>query len=273
MKKIYGVLKNIPLINSVYRNMNRPLNKVYRKQNIAMFHTGRCGSTVLGNMLNQHPMIYWGGEIFERYMENEQKKVPGFIECIDHARNLKVSRIYGFETKYLPQQHLSLPCINMTLEDYVGYLRHLGFTKFIVLHRENYLRRAISAEVGRKTKIMHSNNEVKSATKVIIDITAFQTGVRKESLLELFHCMNENYKKLCDILMPNEAIFLSFEKDILEDPRKAYVKICRFLDIKDTYPKIKNKRTNPFSYEELIENFDDVKAAIQNTQYSWMLDD
>jgi hypothetical protein len=186
---------------------------------------------------------------------------------------MKVSKIYGFETKYLPQQHLSSTCINMALEDYISCLRHLGFTRFIVLHRENYLRRAISVEVARKTKVLHSNNEVKSATKVVIDINAFQTGVRKEPLLELFHCIDENYRKLCDMLLPDEAIFLSFEQDIQEYPRKAYLKVCRFLDIKDACPKINFKRTNPFSYEELIENFDEVKAAIRSTQYSWMLDD
>ena len=30
-----------------------------------MFHPGRCGSTVLGNLLNQHPSIEWDGEIYE----------------------------------------------------------------------------------------------------------------------------------------------------------------------------------------------------------------
>lgn len=32
---------------------------------VAMFHTGRCGSTVLGEMLGVQGEVFWAGEIFE----------------------------------------------------------------------------------------------------------------------------------------------------------------------------------------------------------------
>ena len=38
--------------------------KPIRRTNVAMFHIGRCGSTAVGILLNQHPKIRWGGEIF-----------------------------------------------------------------------------------------------------------------------------------------------------------------------------------------------------------------
>jgi hypothetical protein len=37
-------------------------------------HTGRCGSTVLTDMLQQHAEIFWASEIFERTFRNWEAK-------------------------------------------------------------------------------------------------------------------------------------------------------------------------------------------------------
>jgi len=225
-------------------------------------------------MLRQHPKIAWGYELFEEYRNGECGRVPGFFEyTIKKSCFSKVSQIYGLEMKYLPEQHLAPECTNMSLNDYVERLLSLDFTKFIVLHRKNYLRQAISIAVGMQTNRWHSHTAIKSAAKVIMDVKAFPTGYQKDSLLELFHCMDKNYKKLKDILFSQKTIFLNYEQDIQKDPRKAYRKICHFLDIEDTHPKIELKRTNPFPLNESIENFDEVKDALENTEYSWMLYD
>ncbi|MPY87959.1 MAG: hypothetical protein GEU99_08565 [Luteitalea sp.] len=247
------------------------VNTLYRKQNVAMFHTGRCGSQVLGDMLNQHPMIFWAGEIFQQHMKDKRKKAPNFVErTIDASRCTKASGIYGFETKHLPQLHFAEWCINMALGDYVSLLRKLDFQKFIILHRENYLRRTISVEVLGKTKAPHSRSEVRAVTKVSIDIDGSNGRI---PLLDLFHSLDEHYGMLKDLVAPEEILFLRYEQDILEDPRKAYRKICQFLRIEDAHPTVDLKRTNPFAYEELIENLDEVRAALRNTKYRWMLDD
>lgn len=39
-----------------------PFTKPIRKTNVAMFHIGRCGSTAVGILLNQHPKIRWGAK-------------------------------------------------------------------------------------------------------------------------------------------------------------------------------------------------------------------
>lgn len=36
-----------------------------RERNVVMFHCGRCGSSVVGGLLNQHTKVRWAGEIFE----------------------------------------------------------------------------------------------------------------------------------------------------------------------------------------------------------------
>jgi len=273
-------IKTIPFAESSYKKINRFLNIFYRKEQIAMFHMGRCGSTVLGNMLNAHSKVFWDSEIFVKhmkYMQSEKsKEKKGFVErTIEWSCHRKVSRIYGFETKYLSQQHLSHKFINMDLEDYITLLLKLGFSKFIVLHRKNYLKRAISVQAGRQTKKWHSEQDATAPEKITIDINSFTTEdeIRQEHILDLFRCADESFNRLKKLLSHNDTLFLTYEDDILEDPRVAYKKVCDFLGVVDEAPKIELHRTNPFRYEDMVINFEKVKAVLKDTNYSWMLDD
>lgn len=266
--------KKIPGANQTRAAINGLLNLYLREKHVAMLHTGRCGSTVLGNMLNAHSQVFWGGEIFESLMNPEgiQNSAGALSGAINSSRARSVSKIFGFETNYLPQQHLSDNCLNICLENYVSSLRDLGFSYFIVLNRKNYLRRAISIEIGRQKSSWHSKSDVVAPTKIRIDPDSFQTGYKRETLLKSFSCMEVNYSLLCKLVSDN-CLVLNYEDDVLADPRVAYKKVCRFLKISDESPKITLKRTNPFSYEQMIINFDEVSEALKNTNYSWMLDD
>jgi len=225
-------------------------------------------------MLNQHPQVHWAGEIFVPYVRGKQLyKKDNLIEgVINHTRSLEASPVFGFETKCLPH-HLANPVLNTTLETYVEELRRLRFSKFVILYRKNYLRRAVSAEAGIQTRKWHAKKQAKSANKVVIDVNAFRTGVRKEPLLNLFHSMDETLRTLQALFSPQEAVFLNYEDDILHSPSVAYEKVCDFLDIEVLSPPIELQRTNPFPLVDLIENFGEVTAELQNTEYGWMLED
>jgi len=253
--------------------INKTLNTGVRKKHVAMFHAGRCGSTVLGNMLNAHSKIFWANEIFNTFARPDGSKVPDkYLESvINNSRNRRISNTYGFETKYLPQQHLSSSCLNISLSEYVKSLRALGFGYFISLHRKNYLRRAISAQIGREHRQWHVKEKT-LPTKVTIDIDSFQTGMRIEPLIDLFSSMDESYERLRDCL-PANSLFLNYEDSIQDDPILAYTLVCDYLGLEHEKPKIELRRTNPFSFEQMVSNFDEVKSALMDTKYSWMLDD
>ena len=55
-------------------------SKPKQSKNIAMFHAGRSGSTVLGDLLNQNPQIFWDSEIFQ---PARMRPLPSmaFIHC------------------------------------------------------------------------------------------------------------------------------------------------------------------------------------------------
>jgi LPS sulfotransferase NodH len=224
-------------------------------------------------MLNAHTKIFWAGEIFEKYMRAAQNKtLNDFVSTtVNSSRNKSVSSIYGFETKYLAQQHLSEHCLNLGIGDYIQLLRILGFSYFIVLHRKNYLRRAISIQVAKETMRWHSKEITSSPTRVFIDVHSFRTGSLREPLVDLFARIDESYERLRHSL-PGNSLLLTYEEDIQESPLIAYKKVCDFLDVADEAPAISLRRTNPFTYEQMVENFEEVEAVLKDTKYSWMLD-
>jgi hypothetical protein len=244
-----------------------------------MFHTGRCGSTVLAKMLNQHPEIYWAGEIFERMPERHKNVTSrtNAVQLIVEQRRRECRRrgkhTFGFELKYLPGQHFGDGFITMTLEDYFPLIRRLHFSKFIVLHRDNYLRRAISAEVLRQNRSGHSKSTPHKPTRITLDLQAFPlTSTYRSSLLDSFQFIDEHHGRLVKLLSNMDVLHLSYEKDIQEDPTSAYRKACRFLEVEPESPAIPLARTNPFPCEDIIENIREVRAALRNTRYEWMLD-
>ena len=246
-----------------------------RRTDIVMFHTGRCGSTVLGQMLNQHPAITWAGEIFNPFM-NTPHELSGqkFVETvISQSRNEVSTDYYGFETKYLPQQHLSATCVNLEIEHYLSQVHQLGFTRFLLLHRENYLRRAVSVAVANSTNNWHTSEDISKPSSVFIDLHSFQTGMQTSTLLDLFDNLDSSLTRIKALIHEHARLFLSYEEDILNDPSCAYKKVCDFLNLKPKHSEIDLKKTNPFSLSELICNYDEVCEALSGTRFEWMLKD
>ncbi|PJF28066.1 MAG: hypothetical protein CUN53_01670 [Phototrophicales bacterium] len=74
LKTTYRYLKDSPSIvlqnsyNRLYNNTVGRLTAGRRLGIVAMLHLGRTGSTVLGDLLNQHPKILWDSEIYYRFL-------------------------------------------------------------------------------------------------------------------------------------------------------------------------------------------------------------
>jgi LPS sulfotransferase NodH len=248
------------------------VNRCINKQNVAMLHTGRCGSTVLGSMLHQHKSMSWVGEPFEPYMQKE-KKFKDFNEAINIQRGAKIAPVLLFAIKHLEQLHLNKHCLNINKKELVEALNEFKDIKFISLERNNYLKRAVSAEIARSKKQWHvKKGDSNSQKKVHINVENFQTGHTYQSLIELFDSMTESYQTLCNELPKGSTLYLTYEEDILENPLKAYYKVCQFLKLPEQKVRVNLKKTNPFPLSELIINYDEVYQYLEPTKYKWMLD-
>ena len=253
------------------RSLIKHTNQLVTKQNVVMFHTGRCGSTVLGKTLNQHPDIVWDGEPFEPYM-NKNETVANFKSVIINSRTRKVAPISIFAIKHLNQLHLGPDCLNMTPKDVVKKAKTLKGCKFILLERKNYLRRAVSAEVGRTRKQWHSKKQDHyKTTKVKLNVEHFKTGNKFQPLIELFDSMEKSYLMLQDTMKDIDYLHLTYEDDISESPLKATNKVIKFLNLGQFDAKVTLKKTNPKPLSEIITNYNEVCNYFKGTKYEWML--
>ena len=269
MGKIISTLKNNKLIYSTALKTKYFINKNKAKKNrignIATFHTTRCGSSVVGLMLDQHPDIHWNGEIIRRMKfctQNIQKEPKQYIK---YRMYYEKSKYYGFETT---MQHLEKFFLNIELEDYITMLKNMGITHFVNLQRKNHLRKLISNTIGRKTRKFYGTDKKKLTT---ISLNLDKNKKQKRTLIERFEKLTQFYNKIDKLLENKNSIKLTYEDDILNDPHIAYNKIINFIGLDNFTPKITLKKQNPYSLKEILENYDEVKDALTGTKYEWML--
>jgi hypothetical protein len=124
MKQLKEKFKKYRRARSVASRLLCPLTP----NGICFLHQGRCGSTVLGNMLNQHPRISFRGEIFEHFMK--EKRLP-----IAPTTMLREHRIKSYPqrpvvaVKFFECQHLSL--MGLGIKQFVERVKNAGFKKIL----------------------------------------------------------------------------------------------------------------------------------------------
>jgi hypothetical protein len=256
-----------------------PLLGVFRPANVAMFHVGRVGSTVLAGMLQQHRRISWSGELFEkehsRYMKAvasgsyELPKDP--LKILRTEMRAARNRVFGFETKFLDEHHIKV--IGLDLEAYVAKLSDLGFGSFIVLKRKNILRRLISGVVLRDRDVHHirASKEWRKSN-FHLDLCGIPLGASRLHLVDAIRVVEEGHERLDRLLAGKRVCQLNYEEHISDSPAVAYRKVVAFMGLKPGEPEILLRKTNPGPLQEMIENYDELRAALDGTPYRWMLD-
>ena len=84
------------------------------RPNVAMFHSGRTGSTVLGDLLKQHPNVDWAGEIYEKRKSVHRKMgkeaVSGNpIQIVsEHMSNSQIDKVFGFDVQFYSLREFSV---------------------------------------------------------------------------------------------------------------------------------------------------------------------
>lgn len=169
-----------------------------------MFHTARCGSTVIGDLLDKNPKLAWRKEIFNKnnrkyYIEPDWSRDPIRKTILWHLYSERRSFV-GFETTIMPSQQLGPDIIGMTMEDYIRLLVRTGVTHFIILKRENHLRRCISAALMRNKELSHTRKIIEEVTSLHLDLQNTQIGNTRMPLLDIFKKTDERYAHLQSLL-------------------------------------------------------------------------
>lgn len=234
--------------------------------NVCMFHNGRCGSTVTGELLAQHPRVVWDGEVFWKGWSGESKLLR-YLHA-NHptwylpARMARFGNsVYGFEMKV--RLHLQEQ-FGMEPERFLRGLRRWGFNRFIVLQRRNQLRRFVSSRVAKKTSRWAVRKSGDHPGLVQIEIKDLN------HLVERIRDLEDQDRVMLQLLKDDRCLVLTYEDDIAEDPSVAYEKICSFVGLNTVPVDINLQRVNPYPLTEIVTNFSEVKRALKGKSFEWM---
>ena len=241
-----------------------------------MFHVGRSGSTVLGDLLSQHPLIQWDSEIYnrlflERAKEDERIPSPIGIDATEYALKRSqsfFSRFYGFEVQFF---HLRI--LGAELGPYLAGLgENLRNLRVIVLERRNTLRVVVSTLAARNTGVWHiKGKQTHRSEPVHIDVNAVVMGRKTGKLIDILTEVSRDFADLQTLVQQYPYVYLTYEEDVLVDPTAAYEKICNHLDLPSYPVSVRLSRTNPGPLYEKIANFDEVSSLLHGTAFEWML--
>ena len=246
------------------------------RQKLVMFHSGRCGSGVLGDLLNQHPNVHWDGETYansrktDREMRGEEFVGDPIQTVQKRMGQIDSDKVFGFEVQFFHLREYAI-----AVADYVAGLRTLGVSDFIVLRRRNTLRQLVSNRIGHRTAMWHlRTDETPKITPITIDISHVWTKKKSHHLLLVLENFSRNPENLLNMLSAENVLDLKYEADIQDNPLIAYRRCCQFLNlpvIEDV--EVRFRKSNPYPLYELIENFAEVEATLQGTPFEWMLND
>jgi len=235
---------------------------------VVMFHIGRSGSSVLGRMIRRHPFVLWKGEILrpQSIRKSKAKTAEELIRrYVRRARGLH----FGFEVKFF---HLA--DVDVTLDAFLTQLDAMRFTHFVILRRRNLLRLVTSAKI----LVHHGRGRLRpgaepSVRQVPIDPALPNLDRLDLSLADSFDRWDGLFSDVERALADRPLLKLWYEDHIEADPRVAYDEMCAFLGIPPIDVDVGMRRVNPFPLREMIENYDEVAAALRPTRHAWMLEE
>lgn len=257
----------IRLLASAY-----PLFPADKLKGVFMWHHGRCGSTVLGRILNQHPGIRWRGEIYERYAEAGIPR-PNFRDDLKYAQIECGSKLPGIELKGLPSQHL--PTLGISLRQFTETVRELGFSHCVFLDRRNTLRKLISVQIvdqGLRDNYHMGSKEAALKGRLKIDLQRVRIQGKYAPLLDMIKHIDEETEKARQLVREYYDFLPLFYEDHIEaDPLVAYHEVLSYLKLPHHDAAVTLKRINVKTLHELVENYREVEDLLAGTKYEWML--
>ncbi|MFO7976694.1 MAG: hypothetical protein R6V12_18925 [Candidatus Hydrogenedentota bacterium] len=247
---------------------------VHRRPGVVlMLHIGRCGSTVLANMLEQHRGIRWDGQIY-RYQAPENMVNGANIESWTKRQfSIAGGRYYGFEYKILPDQNSAK--LGIDLLQFLAICRKIGVTHYLILRRSNTLRHIVSNYASIARGLWHAEQGKKAVAKSFqLDLDHITTEQSAGlPILSYLENVDATYDAVSDFLKNEKVLHINYETDInASGPDVAFRKVCDFLHLPSVQVEVKNQRLNPYKMEEIVENWGEVKDVLSGTKYEWMLE-
>ena len=248
---------------------------------VATWHEGRCGSSVLGALLNQHSQIQAANEIFSRYMPRRwgDKPVPAMEMVLQQTVAEARKPVLNIEIKSLRAQNRSLYA-DLPLEHWLEQLLAHGFRRQLILHRCNALRRMVSHLMAQRSGVYVQTAiaPLKERPPLRVNTAAIQEGAETHDLVQWLDIheathreMVEALQRFCSSHALSAPLQLVYEESLEADPQVAYRQVCEWLELKPEPVTLLHRRINPEPLPQLIANWDEICRLIEPTDHAWML--
>lgn len=210
-----------------------------------VFGMGRSGSTLLVNLINQHPDIYCDGEILKKKVAH----LPSFL--YGRKAFFAKGKYYGFRAKLYQatrEQGIS----------FEGFRHQLaGFdVKWIYIYRSNTWKQALSAQVTKQTRIPNaSDRDVLRKQKVLIDWGRLQQEWQNRETIK-----RDEKAFLADI----DNFMVHYESDLLDDTTRQTTMDSLF-EYLGKAPQVVKSELKKLSdiYPDIISNYEELKTKMK----------
>ncbi len=226
-------------------------------RNFIILTRSRTGSNFLIDMLRAQYAIYAEEEIFD---ELNGRSVNDILNRI-YSHMPKRIKAVGFKIFYYhPFDDNSGKIWNELSNMKELYIIHLK--------RRNILRAITSKKVAYKTNLWANrkwwNKTLKLENK--------QVSFTKEELNKGFIETQKWEKDYCEIFK-NQKILDVYYEDLVSNPEKTFGRISNFLGVHYLKSETTFKKQNPEKLSELIINYNELKMAFKNTEWSHFFED
>ncbi len=232
-----------------------------KKTKFVLYTQGRAGSTLLRDLLNDHPDIHCDREAFTiksghikarqvKHLIHKRPKVFLKFQC-----DLSSQLVYGFTF----MDHL--------LPEPKKFINELYFSgwKIIYVTRRDLLAQCFSNLLAHKTNIWH-----RRANNLSPD---FKLNIKREDFMNELNWWLQRRKNDENILQGLNTHQVIYE-DTLQDQAnwpKTTKKLFEHLGVDSYSVSSTLKKTYSRHYSEIIENYKELIAHLKKTEYSYLI--
>ncbi len=240
----------LPYFRSIYMRYGLPTST------FVIFGQGRSGSTLLMDLLNNHPDIFCDAELFlKRYYG---RVLFAYWHIKNHSKSAYIlnKSVYGFKVKvYQFFKEQKIP-------HYVELLHrlHVEGWKFIHVRRRNVLKQCLSNQI----------REYYSYSNTTEDIKAIKIPVDCDRLLNTMDFRTRCNRLEDNILRRIPHLSIRYEDDLLNsaDHQKIVDKIFGYLGVPSVKVEATLKKMASDRLADNIENYDEFYSAIMISKYA-----
>jgi LPS sulfotransferase NodH len=215
-----------------------------------LFAQGRTGSTLLGDLLDQHPQVYFGHEILAQRVRSPRSTIERMR--FRHARH-----VVGFHVKIYQLTD------EQRISNVGGWIRNLSRCgwQVISLRRENLLRHVLSNITAIQAQRYDDRSGAPAPVRVHVD---------PENLLTWMRTRERVGRDESAALKGVPHLALGYETDLQDSAswqataRAAF----EYLDLEPVEVNSTLSRLNVGRLEDLIENYAEVAEAVTAAGYA-----